>query len=198
MYRFLYTGVLVVLLLLTAGLNAQSYDVTIVGSSLIKIHGSSNVNKFMLSYTKGISSKRQITLGKIENNRRMITGSNKIALDVGAFTSSHKMITSDFKKMLQQDKFPHINIELSRLIVDPANPSTPSVMAILTIAGARRLEILPVVIVSKPNNLMQFSSLHKISLKNYNLSPPKRVMGMVSVSDEVFIEMTVMAQYKKL
>lgn len=198
MYRFLYTGVLVVLLLLTLGLSAQSYDVTIVGSSLIKLHGSSNVNKFMLSYTKSISGKRQITIGKVENNRRMITGSNKISLEVGAFTSAHKMITSDFKKMLQQEKYPQINIELSRMIVNPANPSTPSIMAVLTIAGTRRLEILPVVIVSKPNNVMQLSSLHKISLKNYNLTPPKRVMGMVNVSDEVFIEMTVLAQYKQL
>ena len=167
-----------------------------IGAGLIKIHGSSNVNRFTLSYTRPVSGQRQVALGKIENNRRMITGSNKINLEVGAFTSSNKMITNDFKKMLQQDKYPVINIELTRLIINPADPSTPHVMAVLTIAGKKRLEVLPVVMVTRPNNQIQLSAMHRISLKNYNLEPPKKVMGMVSVSDEVFIEITLIAQYQ--
>lgn len=177
---------------------AQSYDVKITGPALIKIHGSSNVNKFMLSYTKDVARQRKLTLGKIENNRQAISGSNKIALEVDAFNSSHKMITSDFKKMLQQEKYPVINIELSRLIINPSNPSAPFVMAVLTLAGTKRIEVLPVVVVKRSNNQIQLSSMHRVSLKNYNLNPPKKLMGMVSVSDEVFIEITLIAQYQKV
>lgn len=176
----------------------QSYDVNIIGPALIKIHGSSNVNKFMLSYTKDVARQRKLTLGKIENNRQAISGSNKIALEVDAFNSSHKMITSDFKKMLQQEKYPVINIELSRLIINPSNPSAPFVMAVLTLAGTKRIEVLPVVVVKRSNNQIQLSSMHRVSLKNYNLNPPKKLMGMVSVSDEVFIEITLIAQYQKV
>lgn len=195
MKRGLYILIFTMLVLFT-GVSAQSYDVNIVGPALIKIHGSSNINKFMLSYTRDIVRQRKLTLAKVESNRQTISGSNKIALEVGAFTSSHKMITSDFYKMLQKDKYPFINIEISRLIINPSNPLTPNVMAVITLAGSKRIEILPVVIVKKPNNQIQLSSLHKLSLKNYNLSPPKKLMGMVSVSDEVFIEITLIAQYR--
>ncbi len=176
---------------------AQSYDVNIIGPALIKIHGSSNVNKFMLSYTQDVARQRKLTLGNIENNRQAISGSNRIALEVDAFSSSHNMITTDFKKMLQMEKYPVINIEISRLIINPSNPTSPFVMAVLTLAGTKRIEILPVMIVKRPNNQMQLSSMHRVSLKNYNLSPPKKLMGMVNVSDEVFIEITLIAQYQK-
>lgn len=196
MGRFVYICGFVLFAFFTKA-SAQSYDVNIIGPALIKIHGSSNVNKFMLSYTKDVARQRKLTLGNIENNRQAIAGSNRIALEVDAFSSSHKMITTDFKKMLQMGKYPVINIEISRLIINPSNPTSPFVMAVLTLAGTKRIEVLPVMIVKRPNNQMQLSSMHRVSLKNYNLSPPKKLMGMVNVNDEVFIEITLIAQYQK-
>ena len=198
MGKLLYTGSLLFLLVITQGLYAQNYEVTIVGPGNVKINGSSNINHFSLVYKKPVAGKRTITFSAVENNRIPLKGDTRIALEVYSFSSSQNMITRDFKKMLKSDIYPFINIELSRIIQNRDNPSRANVMAILTIANTKRLEVLPVRITMVNSNTYTLVSSHKISLKNYNLEPPKKVMGMVSVNDVVSIDLSLTVQYKKV
>ena len=195
MIRFLFIS----LLLLNGSVSfSQIYEVMITGPGVVKINGSSNVNNFSLNYQKAISGKRRVELGPNQNNKISLTGDTKIALEVNAFSSSHGMITRDFKKMLKSDQFPNINIELSRIIVNKDTPAKNYAIAIITLANTKRLEVLPVNIVRRGTNVFSLNSKHKISLKNYNLEPPKKMIGMISVNDAVVIDITLNAQYKKL
>lgn len=71
-------------------------------------------------------------------------------------------------------------------------------MAAITRGNTKRLEILPVKIIKKNSNTYTFTSTHKVSLKNYNLEPPKKMMGMVNVNDAVTIELALNVKYRKL
>lgn len=177
--------------------NGQTFQANIQGPHTIKITGHTNVNSFTLNYTGKISAKRQISFGKTENNKTPISGDNKVILAVDKFSSPNQIITNDFKKMLQAEKHPHISIELVQLIKEPGKNTRNFVMAILSIAGVQRLEILPVTVIQKPDNLYTFTSHHKISLKNYKLQPPKKLMGMINIKDEVYIDLGMTIKYAK-
>lgn len=175
----------------------SSYEVSIVQPGTFKIKGSSNVNNFSLEYKKPVIGKKLVSFGDDINNRISLKGDTQISLDINGFSSSQSFILRDFKKMIKSDNYPTIDINLARFIKSD-NPNKIYAMAIISIANTKRLEIMPVVINKTNEDTYNFKSSYKISLKNYNLDPPQKMMGMIAVNDDVSIDLTLTVRFKKI
>ncbi|MFV0605595.1 MAG: YceI family protein [Niabella sp.] len=185
LFKFIFF--ITILHIVNTNIIGQNYEIVLAVPNTVRIKGTSNISNFTLDYQNSLSEKKGIVLGKFQNNKASISGANNIVLNVKSFTSSNKLITGDFYKMLQADKYPNITIEMVQFIKNPDNKTNPYIMAIITIAGVKRLEILPINIKEKNNGQLLVSCLHKISLKNYKLTAPKKMMGMITVNDIVYI-----------
>lgn len=176
--------------------SAQTYETSLLNSSSFKIKGSSNVNKFSFIYTSNIANGNIITLTR-QDGKINVSGANKITLIIENFKSSNSMIIRDFRNMLQYKQYPYLYIELLRLFYKPDDSTKIFAMVNVTIAGNKRLEIIPFTI-KNLGNQMQCTSSYKISLKRYNLVAPKKIMGFINVNDEVLLDLLLNIQYHKL
>ncbi len=168
---------------------AQSYNVKLNKNSTFKIRGSSNVNKFVFTYSGFIGDAEVVNL-EHQENRINVSGNTRLVLRVDDFKPSNPLMTRDFRKMLHHRDHPAIEIELVRIFPNTGDPDKVFAMVILTIAGTKRLEVMPLKI-RRSGEYIHCSTVYAISLKRYNLEAPVNVMGFVNVNDEVQIELQV-------
>lgn len=179
-------------------LNNQSanYMVNVDELVSVKINGYSNINKFSLEYREPVSSKK-VLFGKSSENRTTIHGDNKISLEVNSFTCNQKIILRDFKKMVKSETSPTIDIQFLRFTNGERN-NIKSVTATVNIGGTKRYENFQVKIDRINPSTYFFSTTHRLSLKNYNLEAPQKMLGAIVVNDEVTIDINFTAKIREI
>ncbi len=175
---------------------AQQYQAGLAEGSSFVLKGSSNLSDFKLTYTGsfGGNISAQVSRNEYEMNIRT---NRPINLVVGAFKSTNAYITKDFQKMLNVEVFPHLVIDPITVWQQKGKPGIVYAQVFLTIAGCKKAETLSLSLKEQKDNRVVCSGSHKISLKKYALTAPKKAFGAVQVKDEVTIDMVLNLQYKK-
>jgi hypothetical protein len=179
-------------LLVLAGVSlrvtAQQYRITINPSSRITVFGATNVNQFKFRYTEAISINRPVNVIRQQNTLNL--SNCTIDLKIHAFDSGNPIMNNDFRKMLNEKKNPFISVSL--LTLSPrwqANGSwqTGTVDVLITINNLGK-KITFNCKLENPESLFIYGR-ERISLTEFDLTPPTRMMGMVRVSEWVDIDL---------
>lgn len=100
-------------------------------------------------------------------------------------------INKDMRLTLQAAQYPHINIEVKKLIspeeVDYNEWMEWDAHLTITIAKVHKNYILPVRIKALGNNRYRINAFTIIRLSDHQLTPPRPMLGMIKIYDDVDI-----------
>jgi len=170
--------------------DAQEYQLTILPESSILLKGNSNVNKFTFTYEKSL---------KLESNSIMVTPSKnmlniknaKLNAAVIAFSSGSNLMDKDYRHMMNYRVYPNISIALNQInfVKNYRDDNGTALAAVaITIAGEKRTDTLQFDY-SRSKGIYRCSSTHQISLRDYKIKPLKKMMGLISLKDQLTVDM---------
>lgn len=137
--------------------------------NFVKINGSTNVNSF------------QFINSKFRNDRGAYSFSEKdlpnIILKVSDFYCGNKMMTKDFQKILNAEKYPEMTIRFISLIKDQK-----SLLAVIEVKMMNQSKRYQVELNIQNNKL---TGRKNVKFSDFNIIPPKKMGGVIVVKDDL-------------
>ena len=137
--------------------------------NFVKINGSTNVNGF------------QCVNSKFKNDGSVYSFSEKnlpnIILKVTDFDCGNKMMTKDFQKILNAEKYPEMTIKFIKFIKNQKN--FIAVVEVKMMNQSRRYNVE----FELENNKMV--GRKNVKFSDFNITPPKKMGGMIVVKDDL-------------
>ncbi len=155
---------------------------TTLCDNYIKIDGSTNVNHF--HFIQEIKSEKEII-------KRPDNHSETLVLKIPAhdFEPSNPMMYKDFLEFIKANEYPDIEITIflntTRLPAGPDNTIAPRIK--IGLAGKNHIYKIPGEIKECRDKNLHITGRVNIDLEDFGLEPPTKFMGMIKVSNEVFI-----------
>jgi len=180
-------GKLVLLLILmqwSIATHAQEYRIFIDPQSKVKVYGSTNVNHFTFDYTENISIDKPVKV-KMQDGILRING-GYIDLKVQAFDSGNPIMNKDFRKMMNDEENPFIQVELTSVqpTWEDGDVWKEGKVDIVIEMNSIKKKYTIQCKIDKPGSLLIYGR-EKIKLTDFELEPPVRMMGMVKVNEYV-------------
>ena len=168
----------------------QQFRVKIQDGSQIKIHGSSNVHEFTLTQTASAFPERLIQVSDGSTSGKLTVNNGVITLPVRQFTTPVKIIQFAFYRMMMTDQYPNLLIRLKQLegLQLQKGKIRSSAQVDVTIAGTTRTYTIPVES-KKANENVVITGTKRMSIRDFGITPPSPMMGMVRVSEWVDIQL---------
>lgn len=162
----------------------------------ITIIGRTNINKFQchLELDEFLDS-LQITV-KRENGSFNFSGL-KLNIPVDGFNCKYRLMTAEFRSLLQSDQYPYLNLNIGH--AEQTVADTVQMQAKLAVADKRREELIKNCRIDKRGKELVLAGTHSILLTSYDIEPPRKFFGAVVVRDELEIsfEVVLTQQTKK-
>jgi hypothetical protein len=115
-------------------------------------------------------------------------GALSFATPVNALKSEHSGMDNNAYKALKSDKAPQISYVMSSVtITQSAAGSTVTCKGKLTIAGTARDEDLVAVCKINADNTVTVTGTKKISMQQYNITPPTFMLGAVKTGNDIVL-----------
>lgn len=137
--------------------------------NFIKINGSTNINKF------------QCVNNKFKNDGGVYTFSEKnlpnIVLKVADFDCGNRMMTKDFQKILNAEKFPNMTIRFISFIKNKVGINALVEVKMMDQSKRYNIEF------DIENN--KLIGRKNVKFSDFNITPPKRMGGMIVVKDDL-------------
>lgn len=158
----------------------------------VLIKGSSNINQFeFVNYDPEINP-FHYTPGKEENYRN-------IQIPVKDFKGPNNPMLNDFYKMVNASEYPFIRIDIEPREKADFDETTglTNFKTRISIAGNTNTFTVPCHIDFCENSEMVLEGDLEIELSDFDIEPPKKLLGTVKVNDEVFITFAFKYDLKK-
>ena len=155
-------------------------------SSKIEIFASTNVNTIdcFLQF-ESVSPKLDIVY--TENGNTIKFKKAQLKMANSCFDCGNKMINKDLLKMLDTDNNPHIYLNLKEVSLNSYTQNSATALISITMAGVTREAPLDLEI-DKDRQLRTKGCL-SLNLKDFEIDPPKKAMGLVAVQNEITINL---------
>lgn len=149
------------------------------------IKGNSNVNSFQCQYdVSELSDSIRISYSMV--NDKLSFSKANLELKNISFNCGNKGINKDFNNLLNTEEFPKIRIDLISA-ERGSKESEIMVMVDITICNiSKSYKIM--VEVNKRNKDFVVCGLLPIDINDFNLEPPKKLLGIIKVSNEIEID----------
>jgi len=89
--------------------------------------------------------------------------------------------------MLKTQRYPNIALDLKEIIINPKNPNEN--IALLNISLAGRSKLYSIWLNVNQSDKINASGCLKLNLSDFNLEPPKKMLGLVVVDDAIEINL---------
>ncbi len=168
----------------------QTVSWAVLPNSFITINGSSNVNTFGCEAI-GLFQAETIQ-GTVEGNGKNVKMKGSISLDINQFDCKNRMLTSDLRKTLKAEEYPKMSIHfvsLERLPLCNGGEDFISGMVVIELAGKRKPFQLRYSFAKTPQGY-KLEGSRAFSFADFDLSPPKKVGGLVKVKDDFDVAFT--------
>lgn len=165
---------------------AQHSQKTFVFSpkSELNIKGSSNVNNFQCLFETQKLNQFPVAYNKSKDVIRLNRAT--LVLPNNHFDCGGRGINKDFHSLLQTQKYPEIQLTLKQIKRKPNVSNSVEAVVDIKIAGKTKSYVLDARYNQK-NELNIFGKL-KLSLNDFGLTAPKKLMGLIVVSDQIEID----------
>ncbi|MDR2148960.1 MAG: YceI family protein [Tannerella sp.] len=172
---------------------SQKVATQLLDESWIAINGRSNIVDFSFHQAADNFIKKTMSFTASRMDTRVRFSENRLSIEVKKFNSSNKMALRDFFKLVDAEKYPHIQIELD--YVETARGDTlvqkgdvyADTHIDIVIAGVENKYDFPVKVFNEANKLTLTGS-KRINIEDFGLAPPNELFGLVRVSEWIEIE----------
>lgn len=164
----------------------KTAEFLIEGNSELGIAGSTNVNEFNCNLIFGIINSKVNTLYQKDSNKIKFQVAN-LSLANECFDCGSRMMNNDFLEMLKTERYPNIALDLKEIIINPKNPNEN--IALLNISLAGRSKLYSIWLNVNQSDKINASGCLKLNLSDFNLVPPKKMLGLVVVDDAIEINL---------
>lgn len=155
-------------------------DVSFHTSSSLFIQGSSNVNTFQCHFN--MASMPAKTRIYYQKNEPIISFKNaKLKLTNQGFNCGSRLINKDFHELLQSEKYPFIHLELEKIV---SHDYGYTAYVEIQIAGKKIRYAIPI---KQKETTDKYSGKLDINITDFNLVPPKKMLGAIVVREEISI-----------
>lgn len=162
----------------------ESKFVRIAPESTLEIKGTSNVTNFTCVYN--ILSLNQPIPIHYENKNDMIYFENAgLVLKNSCFDCGGRGINKDFNGLLQSESYPHIVLNLKELKKKSNSKNTIDALIEIQIAGISKIYTMETQFHYDEN--WHISGILKLNIKDFDLAAPKKMLGLIVVSEEIEI-----------
>lgn len=176
-------------------------SVEISENSELSILGSTNVIPFRLTQkiTTFTGKNKIFTVNMLGNKVRLTE--NNISIPICNFESDNKMALRDFKKLIQEENFPFIQLTVNQIEANSLKENSKQIAATaniqLTITGKTKNYLLTFETQNKDNHL-HLKGKKRISIRDFGLEPPVTMMGLIKVSEWIDIQFSTNCTIKKI
>ena len=165
-------------------LEDETFKVAFLSESELTIKGKTNINKFQCAYDiDKLSDSIKVTYRE-KNNALEFTKAS-MALKNISFSCGNSGINKDFNKLLKTEEFPAISIGLLNVSQTSIDSQVLAKVQIV-ICEIKKTFTLPIH-VDKSDGII-ISGILPIDINDFNLEAPRKVMGMIKVSNEIEID----------
>ncbi|MFG6687400.1 hypothetical protein ACGK9U_12505 [Mariniflexile sp. HNIBRBA6329] len=169
----------------------HSTSVLITPKSELYINGTSNVTNFKCIYgIKNIDAPIPVHYESINNVIRF--EKTMLILENNGFDCGGKGINRDFHGLLKSDIYPKITLKLKEIRLCPNKKNTADALIEIEIAGKSQSYHMKTEY-SKDQNLIINGKL-KLNIKDFNLEAPKKMLGLIVVSENIEINFKLVLQ----
>lgn len=160
--------------------------------SVLSIHGSTNLLTFTLKQSGEKIRKTPVMVTASMHENIIRPGSNNLQLRVKNFTSNNHIAQREFYKLMNADQYPFLNIRLEQLELNPNTSGTTNLSGMaatrITITNVTQNITIPINI-ARQGNTFAVTGKKQINIKDFNLEPPVAVLGLVTVSEWIEIDL---------
>lgn len=164
---------------------AQSKTVRITPLSELQINGTSNIKDFTCEYD--IQNLNEPVRIHYEQSRNLIKFEKSIiVLKNNGFDCGGRGINRDFHGLLQSDRYPKITLILKEIKLPPHKKNMADALIDIEIAGLTNSYHMATTF--KYDQDWLISGKLKLNIQDFKLEAPKKMFGLVIVSDEIEID----------
>lgn len=162
----------------------NSKTIRITSNSELQIDGTSNVKDFTCQYN--IQNLNEPILIHYEKAHDLIRfEKSMLILENNGFDCGGKGINRDFHGLLQSDVYPKITLRLKEIKLEPNQKHKADALVEIEIAGSKNDYHMVTTVHNTEDWLI--SGRLKLNIRDFNLEAPKKMFGLVVVSDEIVI-----------
>ncbi|ANQ50355.1 YceI family protein [Flammeovirga yaeyamensis] len=156
----------------------------------ISILGKTNVSTFDCDYVPDASLTSNFCLER-SNEHFQVINHKKMSLEILKFDCGIKLMTKEFRELLDYKHNSSIYIQFTGLERDVVEKEKAYVHLILTIGELSNPQEFKAEVKKLSDGKYELSGLGEFSILDYNLEPPQKMMGMVKVKDKISIDFTI-------
>ncbi|MDG1572751.1 hypothetical protein OZ410_10525 [Robiginitalea sp. M366] len=186
------------ILLLIAGLpfSLRKADreirVQVLPESRVVIHGTSNLTGFSCSYMpEKIATALPVRYSETES--RYVFEHARLKLRNDCFDCGGRMINRDFREMLLTEDYPHVQLDLRYVDADAAGSGQVRAGIGVTLAGKTRT--YDIILKCDQTDQWCISGELPMKLSDFGLEPPRKVLGMIRVDDQIRVNLNILLQF---
>lgn len=162
----------------------SSKSIRITNKSELNITGTSNVSDFKCRYNiKNLGSAIRIHYEK--DNDVIRFENSMLVLENSGFDCGGKGINRDFHGLLQSDIYPEIILRLKEIKLKPHKKNTADALIEIEIAGIKNSYHMETQFNKEQD--WHIAGQLKLNINKFNLKAPKKMLGLIVVSDEIEI-----------
>ena len=196
------TGLLLLFFIVTNSLSAQTtVSVDLQKNSSLTINGSTNLLSFKLFQNGEKLSKKNLTVSTSRNQNKVLLSQNQLSLAVKNFSSENRIALNEFLKLIKSDIYPTLQVQLNYLDIQPASGksllSNGNAFVNITITGVTNHFSFPISVI-REGDLYTVDGEKKMSIREFGLIPPVKMMGLVRVSEWITVNFHMICKIKNL
>ncbi|HLP05694.1 MAG TPA: YceI family protein [Paludibacter sp.] len=184
-------------LISTSLFSQTSVNIEVQNSSWIAIHGTTNVLPFKLVHYGDKLQAKTINVVATETRNRLYLSWNELSIAVKNFTSDNSMALRDFLKLIKSTVYPTIDVHLKYFESPPSKTPEPyskgNAVVDISITGVTRQYKIPVSS-NKAGDFISVKGGKRLSIRDFGLTPPVQMMGLIKVSEWIDIEFDIVCK----
>lgn len=162
----------------------------VLPASKLSIDGKTNVNSFTCAIAK-YAGTDTLVLQEGGKKIRPVFVKGSVGLDASTFDCGMAIMTSDFRKTIQSDKYPAIVIDFISFERAPSyaqkEENFKGILKI-SLAGVTKLFEVDCFIEAKANGLIHLKGGRNFTFADFGLKPPSRMMGTIKVKEDLTVK----------
>lgn len=187
-----YIGLLILCFIISQTVAAQNFvSAEILKNSSLIISGSTNLLTFKLYQNGDDLSRSKLTIATTLSQNKIYLSQNQLSVVVKNFSSSNPMALKDFLKLLKSDVYPTLKVQLNYVDLESISEkgifNRGNALVSITITGITRNYSIPISLSSNRDQYI-VDGIKKLSIRDFGLTPEKKMMGLIKVSEWITID----------
>jgi len=158
---------------------------TILNESKLSILGTSNVTDFECLYDDDFRIDTLSHSLTLDQELIKVSG-DSLKLKIENFDCGKRGINKDFRNSLKSNDYPSIDISL--ISFKQSNKLLKEVNVVISLAGSEKIFELEFTSSYLENEIIKIEGEQKLKMSDFNLDPPRALLGLIKVRDELTIK----------